>query len=108
MPAEVRAPRDGYIARMDTAGIGYAAMMLGAGRETKEDKLDYLAGILLKKKTGEAVRAGEVIAELRASDEALFKGAEQKFLDALVIEAGKPQPQPLIYARVTAEGVEYR
>ncbi len=104
---EVRAPRDGYIAGMDTAGIGYAAMMLGAGRETKEDKLDYLAGIILKKKTGDAVRAGEVIAELRASDEALFAGAEGKFLASLTIADEKPQPEPLIYARVTAEGVEY-
>ena len=92
---------------MDTAGIGYAAMMLGAGRETKEDKLDYLAGILLKKKTGDAVHAGEVIAELRASDEALFAGAQKKFLESLTIADEKPRPEPSIYARVTETGVEY-
>ena len=105
--AEVRAPQDGYIAGMDTAGIGYAAMMLGAGRETKEDKLDYLAGIILKKKTGDAVRKGETIAELRASDQALFVGAQKKFMESLSITDERPQPEPLIYARVTVEGIKY-
>lgn len=107
LEAEVKAPADGYIAKMDTEGIGLAAMMLGAGRETKESRLDYLAGIILKKKTGDAVRAGEVIAELRASEESRFAGAGARFLEALTLSDEKPDPEQLVYARVTEEGVEY-
>lgn len=105
--AEVKAPSNGYIAAMDTTGIGISAMMLGAGRETKESVLDYLAGIILEKKTGDAVRAGETIARLLTSDESKIRGAEQRFLEAVKIAADKPEEEKLIYARVTARGVDY-
>ncbi|MCD8076998.1 MAG: pyrimidine-nucleoside phosphorylase, partial [Lachnospiraceae bacterium] len=61
---EVLAGADGYIARMDTEGIGIASMLLGAGRSRKEDTLDYGAGIILHRKRGQFVRKGEVLAEL--------------------------------------------
>lgn len=105
--AEVKAPADGYITAMDTTGIGISAMMLGAGRETKESRLDYLAGIILEKKTGDAVRAGETIARLLASDENKLPGAGQRFLQAVEIGACRPEDEKLIYARVTDQGVEY-
>lgn len=104
--AEVKAPADGYIVSMDTEGIGLAAMMLGAGRETKESTLDYQAGIILKKKTGDAVKAGEVIAELLTSEEPRIEGARERFLAATVIGDEKPQAEKLVYARVTAQGAE--
>lgn len=105
--AEVKAPADGYITAMDTTGIGISAMMLGAGRETKESALDYLAGIILEKKTGDAVRAGETIARLLTCDESRLAGAERRFLEAVTISGDKPEEEKLIYARVTAQGVEY-
>lgn len=105
--AEVKAPAEGYITAMDTTGIGISAMMLGAGRETKESKLDYLAGIILEKKTGDAVHAGETIARLLASDEGKIAGAREKFLKSVVITADKPEDEKLIYARVTSQGVDY-
>ena len=52
---EVKAPAQGYISHMDTEGIGTASVLLGAGRNTKEDPIDYGAGIVLKKKYGEKV-----------------------------------------------------
>jgi pyrimidine-nucleoside phosphorylase len=104
---EVKADRDGYITAMDTTGIGIAAMMLGAGRETKESKLDYLAGIVLTKKTGDAVKAGETIAELLTSEEGRLAGASARYMEAVTIEARKPEREPLIYALVSEEGVHY-
>lgn len=103
---EVKAPRAGCISHMDTEGIGTASVMLGAGRSKKEDVIDYSAGIILKKKYGEMVEAGEVLAVLYASDEGLFKGAEKKLLASCRIGAAAPEKEPLVYARVTSERVE--
>ncbi len=65
----VLAQRDGYIAKMDTEAIGNIAMMLGAGRQRKEDKIDPLAGITVVRKTSDAVKRGDVIAYLHTDRE---------------------------------------
>ena len=100
---EVRAERDGFIAHMDAERIGQAACLLGAGRETKESVIDHAAGIRLVKKTGDAVKAGEVIAELHANDESLLAPAASRYLSALAIEDAPCEKRPLIFARVTKE-----
>jgi pyrimidine-nucleoside phosphorylase len=61
---EVWAQADGHLAKMNAEHVGIAAMMLGAGRKTKEDAIDQAAGITLRKKLGDPVRAGEAIFEL--------------------------------------------
>lgn len=101
---EVKAPVSGYITHMNTEGIGISAMMLGAGRETKESSLDYQAGIILKKKTGDPVEKGEVIAVLQTGEEARLEDAGARFLESVAIGALRPEPETLIYARVTEEG----
>ena len=101
----VRAPRSGYITHMDTENCGIASAMLGAGRETKDSRIDYSAGIVLERKTGDFVEKGQVLAQFYASDEKLFAAAEERFLHAVVIGNEKPERQPLIYARVTKDGV---
>lgn len=80
---EVKAKSDGYITRMDTEKIGIGAVALGAGREKKDDVIDYGAGILLKKKTYDEVKEGEVIALLYASDEQKLHSGEKIFLEAI-------------------------
>lgn len=105
--AEVRASESGYLTRMDTEGIGISAMMLGAGRETKDSGIDYQAGIILKKKTGDQVEAGEVIGELFTSQEERLDMAAQHFLESVTIRPSRPLPEKLIYARVTEHGIEY-
>ena len=104
---DVRAEKSGYITFMDAEGVGIASSLLGAGRETKESTIDYAAGIILHKKTGEKVEAGEVIATLYADKEELFKNAEARYQEAVKIGDEKPAEQPLIYARVTKDAVEY-
>lgn len=101
----VLAQKDGYITAMDTEHIGIASVVLGAGREKKEDGIDYAAGIILRAKTGDAVRADDVLAELRAADQDKIEKARQMMLAAYTIEDVKPAPVPLIQARVDKDGV---
>ena len=103
---EVLCPADGYITHIDTEGCGIASTMLGAGRAKKEDVIDYSAGIYLHRKYGDPVKKGDVLAEMYASDEALFHGAEQKFLASYTIGAQPAAEKKLVYARVTKDGVE--
>lgn len=65
----VAASRSGYITKMEADDIGIAAMLLGAGRATKEDEIDLAVGIVLEKKIGDAVKEGEPIAVIHANTE---------------------------------------
>lgn len=103
---ELISDKDGYITFMNTEQCGIASSMLGAGRETKESAIDYAAGIILHKKTGDAVKKGEVIAKLYAEREELFERAKDTLKAAVTIEAEPAGNEPLIYARVTKDGVE--
>ncbi len=104
---DVLSPADGYIGAMDSEHIGIAAMLLGAGREKKEDSIDPLAGIILEKKAGDAVKKGEKIATLLTSDEQKFAQAAEMMRSAVTIQEKAPGRHPLIYARVTAKGVDH-
>ncbi|MDD3383718.1 MAG: pyrimidine-nucleoside phosphorylase [Bacilli bacterium] len=64
---EVKSPFAGYIAKIDTQNLGLAAMNLGAGREKKEDKIDYQAGIIIEKKCGDYVEVGDILAVLHTN-----------------------------------------
>lgn len=102
---EVKAEESGYMIHMDTEECGMAACMLGAGRERKDSEIDYSAGIVLKKKTGDQVEAGETVAVLYASDEQRFAAAAERFLASIQIEKQKGELLPLILAEVTADGI---
>ena len=105
---EVLSPKDGYITFMDTKECGVASCILGAGRETKEDSIDYTAGIVLKKKTGDLVRTGDVLAVLHGNQEDMMEPAANHFLKAVRIEKIPAEEQKLIYARVTKDSVDWR
>ena len=94
---EVKVEKDGYIAAVNTEQYGLASLLLGAGRNTKEDEIDLSAGYLLKKKTGDAVKAGDTLAVLYASREDLFAAAERTLLNATTITADAPEKRPLIF-----------
>ena len=100
------AAESGYLVRMNTEMVGNASVCLGAGRITKEDTIDFAAGIVLHKKTGDKVEAGECLATLYADHEEKFAAAEEMFRAALTF-GPEPEPVPaLVMARVTKEGVE--
>jgi len=64
---EVKAVQEGYVQGIDAEAIGIAAMYLGAGRSTKDDIIDHGVGITLKKKVGDKVKTGDVIAILHSN-----------------------------------------
>lgn len=104
---QIKAKKSGYITCMDTENCGITAVMLGAGRKTVGDEIDYTAGLVLHKKTGDYIEAGEAIATMYASDESLFAAAEERYHQAVRIEFQEVQKKPLVYARVTRDGVEW-
>ena len=87
---DVMAPQDGYITHMNTEQCGIASVMLGAGRTVKDGPIDYSAGIVMHKKTGDVVRAGESIATLYASHESLLVNVAKTYLEAITF--GKTAP----------------
>ncbi len=95
--AIVCAPCSGYISHMDAEKIGVSSVVLGAGRESKDDIIDMAAGIILEKKTGDAVCEGEIIARLYTSDKSRINNAEKLFMSAVEFSASKPEDVPLIY-----------
>ncbi|MBQ7387681.1 MAG: pyrimidine-nucleoside phosphorylase [Clostridia bacterium] len=97
---EVKATRGGYISAMNAEEIGNASVVLGAGRLTKDDVIDHSAGIVLKKKLGDRVTEGEIIAELHTSTESKISSAERILLDAICISETAPHALPLIYKTV--------
>ncbi|MBU4532850.1 MAG: thymidine phosphorylase [Eubacteriales bacterium] len=99
----VRAPRDGYVTRIDTENVGRAALVLGAGRVRKEDPIDPHVGLSIHKKQGDLVRAGEELGRVytagRGTDEAV-----RLLLEAYHFEAEPVDRQPLVHYRVASDG----
>ena len=87
---DVTAPQDGYITHMNTEQCGIASVMLGAGRTVKDGPIDYSAGILMHKKTGDSVTVGECIATLYASEESLLSNAAKTYLEAITFGETAP------------------
>ena len=104
---QLLSPQAGYIAAMDTEQVGIAALVLGAGRETKEDSIDPAAGIRLLAKPGSRVEAGAPLALLMAASEEKIEAAKQRYISALTFSEEKPELPALLQARVTAGGVVY-
>ncbi len=92
----VVAKEEGYIARVDTESYGVASLLLGAGRNMKEDVIDPTAGIILQAKTGDFVKVGDPIAVLYSGKQDGFASAEARLLSATRITAEKPKAEPLI------------
>ncbi|WP_339319756.1 pyrimidine-nucleoside phosphorylase [Paenibacillus sp. FSL R10-2734] len=104
---EVKAKTKGFIEGIQAEEIGIAAMLLGAGRETKESVIDLAVGIQLAKKVGDAVEIDETLAVLHINDasEQKVKEAEGKILEAYRITSESVPPLPLVFALVTKDGV---
>ena len=92
----VKSRQSGYITSVNAEGYGLASLLLGAGRNTKEDEIDFSAGIYLHSKTGDFVEVGTPIATLYASNQRLFSQAEEKLLASTQISQVPPDSHPLI------------
>ena len=96
---EFKAKKDGYITEIIANEIGVASMMLGAGRQTKEDVIDLGVGIMLNKKVGEHVEKGENILTIHTNtkeiDDILYK------LDNSITIESKGEAPTLIHKIIT-------
>ncbi len=93
----VAAETTGYLAALDTVSLGVSAMLLGAGRMKKEDRIDPAVGYWMKKRLGDPVEEGETVAEFHINDEANLEDALGRFQQALKISQERPELPPLIH-----------
>jgi pyrimidine-nucleoside phosphorylase len=97
---EVRADRSGVLTALDAEQVGLAAVELGAGRARKEDVVDHAAGLLLLKRVGDEVRAGDVLAELHAATEARLDAGEARLRAAAAFGDRPPGRKSLVLERI--------
>ncbi len=95
---DVVAPQGGWIAHLDALALGMLARDMGAGRAVKTDQINPAVGIDVRRKAGDEVRAGDILATLhlaRADQAEQFAG---RYRDAVTIGAEPPPPRPLVHA----------
>jgi pyrimidine-nucleoside phosphorylase len=100
----IGAKRTGHITSTDALLVGRTAVALGAGRNKKSDTVDLSAGILLHKKPGDQVTAGEAVMELRYNDPSRLDAALHLASQAIVIGDQPPPPAPLVMGWVHEHG----
>lgn len=93
----VRASESGFISHIDAEKVGMSASLLGAGRINKTDKIDFGAGVMLQKNTGDRVRTGDEIAVMYSGNKDTLDAAEEMFVSAIEYSDTKPNDMPLIY-----------
>lgn len=102
---EVKATKSGYLTRMDTAMIGRASQETGAGRMFKGQPLDFGAGIVMKKRTGDVIATGETLAVVYSKRREKCQSAADFLQKAITIEAAPLTEQtPLILKTIRQEG----
>ena len=94
---EVKAKKSGIISKIHAEEVGLIAMELGAGRVTKESKIDLSVGIVLNKKRGDKVNKGEILAYIHANDMEKGEKALKKLINAIEIQDSFENNIPLIY-----------
>jgi pyrimidine-nucleoside phosphorylase len=100
----LKARESGVVAALDAELVGRAAVLLGAGRERKDDPVDPGAGIRLVRRVGDTVRAGDVVLELHAGDRPALDEAARLAAAAISIADSEPAGGQLVLAWVHASG----
>jgi pyrimidine-nucleoside phosphorylase len=93
---KVLSQKNGYVSEMNTYQIGMASLELGAGRMTKDDKIDPKAGIIFYKKIGDYAKTDEVICELHSDSKTKIKFSERMILESIKFSIAKPTLPKLI------------
>ena len=92
----VCAESDGFVSDIRTEEIGKICLLLGGGRETKESAIDLSVGLVLCKKKGDAVKKGDPLAVIHASDPEKLTEAKKRLLESYEFTSQKPEAAPLI------------
>lgn len=96
----VKSNFDGYITSIDTEKFGLASLLLGAGRNKKEDNIDHSAGILVEKKNGDYVKKDDIIATLFTSKNEKLPDAESIILSAIKFSDTQPIKKQIVLCKV--------
>ena len=102
---DVPSPAAGYVAKMDTTAIGYAAPGLGAGRVKKTDVIDPAVGLVMQVRLGDYVRKGDALATLYINQPEQAREATARLQAAITLTQEQPELPPLVYAAVSPEGI---
>jgi len=103
----LKSDQTGFVQKINALEAGMAAKLLGAGRQTKEQEIDLSIGIVLKKKVGDSVEPGEILALLYTDgDQVKIEQARQRLLGAYTIGPDHPSTGRLIQARVAVNSIE--
>lgn len=86
----------GYVAAINTEAVGLAAMLLGAGRREKDERINHAAGLTIMKKIGDAVRPGETLCVLHTNQEECAD-AEKAVKSAYSFSSAAPPPLRYVY-----------
>ncbi|HSP33047.1 MAG TPA: thymidine phosphorylase [Thermoanaerobaculia bacterium] len=95
---EVKAPRSGFIGHIDTYQAGMFTVDLGAGRKKAEDEIDYAAGVMFDRNTGDKVKSGEVIARIQLGKQQRdTEELRKRFLSFVEFADAPPKARPLVH-----------
>lgn len=86
---EIFSNKEGYVSKIKAEEVGKAAMIIGAGRATKEDEVDHAVGLKILKKVGDKIEKGEKIAEIYYNDAKNVEDSKNMILDAYVLQDEK-------------------
>lgn len=90
---EILSPKEGFVTNIDALKIGYLVKDLGAGRNKKEDEIDYGVGVVIHKKVGEYIKQGESLLTIYYNKEY----REDDFIDCFIISDKQKEKNKLIY-----------
>ena len=93
----VKSPQDGFLSRIDAINIGKAAVMLGAGRERKNDPIDLAVGIVVHQKVGSRINTGDPLFTIHANNPEIINSASEEALVGIDITIEKSPTLPLHY-----------
>jgi len=102
---EVKSSEHGFISEIDSFELGLTSISLGAGREKIDDIIDMKAGILLKKKVGDAVEIGDSLVVFYTDRENILASARGRITKAFKFSSAKPEYTPMILDIVDKNGV---
>lgn len=98
---EIKSPVEGYISHIACDEVGICSLILGGGRETKESRIDLSVGIVLRKKVGDFVKKGDILAMIHANQQEKAEEAQKRYLAACTILSEKPVARPIIKGIIT-------
>jgi pyrimidine-nucleoside phosphorylase len=96
---EVKSQEDGYISGIEADSIGTAAMILGAGRATKESEIDLSVGLMLHKKIGDQVKTGDTLVSIHSNSKSVDE-VINRIYESYQISASKVDNPTLVYAEI--------